>query len=259
MSASRFRTAAAFAALLCWGGAAGALTIDYQPLPDQSAPAIVQNVSGVTVTAQGFGGVANPQASMTPTGTPGGFTALAVNVGGSSFFGTRGLGCGPVASQCDLIAPIGEDALRITFSLPVQIDSITIAAMEDPDDVTWWYWNGASYVLAGQDGCTTFSFCGGNETFAGPFGAPSTSWLLVAESSGASAFALRSLDFTVYPVPEPGSALLVALGLAAAAARRRPHACAARPPRRGGGRARLTSCAAPRSPRRRDGWRRAAS
>lgn len=211
----------AFAAAFSFASAAGALTVDYQPLSDQSAASITQVTGGVTVTAQGFGGVTNPQLSMTPTGTPGGFTALQVNVGGSSFFGTRGLGCGPVASQCDLIAPIGEDVLRITFSEPVQLDSVTIAAMEDPDDVTWWYWNGASYQLAGQDGCTTFSFCGGNETFNGPFGLPSTSWLFVAENSGASAFVVRSLSFTPMPIPEPGTALLLAAGLAVAAARRR--------------------------------------
>lgn len=161
---------------------------------------------------------------MTPTGTPGGFTNIGVNVGGSSLFGKRGLGCGPVASQCDLIAPIGEDALRITFSQPVEIDSLTIAAMEDADDVSWGYWNGASYQHAGNDTCAAFSFCGGNEAFNGPFGAPSTSWLLVAENTGATAFALRSVSFTAFPVPEPGTVGLVALGLAAAAARRRARA-----------------------------------
>lgn len=224
MSAFRFLAAAACAAALSWGGAAGALTLDYQPLGDQSAASITQVVGGVTVTAHAFGGVTNPQLSMTPTGTPGGFTPLNVNIGGSSFFGTRGLGCGPVASQCDLIAPAGEDALRITFSEPVQIDALTLGAVEDPDDITWWYWNGASYVLAGQDTCTTFSFCGGNETYVGPFGAPSTSWLFVAENSGASAFVVRSLTFTPYPIPEPGTALLVAMGVAAVAARRRMRA-----------------------------------
>lgn len=225
MSAFRSLAIAAFcAAILAGGGAAAALTLDYQPLGDQSAASITQGVGGVTVTAQAFGGVANPQLLMTPTGTPGGFTPLAVNIGGSSFLGTRGLGCGPVASQCDLIAPAGEDVLRITFSEPVQLDAVTLAAVEDPDDITWWYWNGASYVLAGQDTCAPFSFCGGNETWTGPFGAPSTSWLFVAENTGASAFVVRSLTFTPVPIPEPGTALLVALGVAAIAARRRPRA-----------------------------------
>jgi len=221
VSAIRHLTVAACAAVLAWGSAASALTIDYQPLSDQSAASIVQVAGSVTVTAQAFGGVVNPQLSMTPTGTPGGFTALNVNIGGSSFLGTRGLGCGPVASQCDLIAPIGEDVLRLSFSDPVQIDKLTLAAVEDPDDISWWYWNGSSYVHAGNDACTTFSFCGGNETYTGPFGAASTSWLFVAENSGASAFALRSLEFTAYPIPEPGSVLLLALGLAATAAGRR--------------------------------------
>lgn len=221
MSAARVLGFVVAALAAAGSGPAAALTIDYQPLADQSAAAIVQSAGGVVATAQAFGGVANPQLSMTPAGTPGGFTPLNVNVGGVSLFGTRGLGCGPVASQCDLIAPIGEDVLRITFSQPVQIDSLTIAAMEDPDNVTWWYWNGASYVFAGQDTCTTFSFCGGNETYNGPFGAPSTSWLLIAENTGASAFALRSMNFTAFPVPEPGTAVLAAVGMAAAAARGR--------------------------------------
>jgi len=220
MSIRPLAVAALAAAALTWTSAARAITLDYQSLPDQSSSSIVQVAGGVAVTAHAFGGVVNPQASMTPTGTPAGFTALDVNVGGSSLFGTRGLACGPVASQCDLIAPVGEDALRLTFSQPVVIDALTLAAVEDADDITWWYWNGSSYVLAGQDTCAAFSFCGGNETYTGPFGAPSTSWLFVAENSGASAFALRSITFTAYPIPEPGTAALVALGLAATALRR---------------------------------------
>jgi hypothetical protein len=198
---------------------AEALSIDYAALSDQSSASIVQVAGPVTVTAQAFGGVSNPQASMTPSGTPGGFTALDVNGGGSALLGTRGLGCGIVASQCDLIAPIGEDVLRLTFTQPVVLNAITIAAMEDADDVRWYAWNGSSYALAGSDTCAVFSFCGGNETFTGPYGLPSgsTSWILVAENSGATAFALRSIDFTA--IPEPGTALLVALGLAIAAGR----------------------------------------
>jgi hypothetical protein len=200
---------------------AEALSIDYAALSDQSSPSIVQTTGGVTVTANAFGGVANPQNTMTPSGTPGGFTALNVNIGGSSLFGTRGLGCGAVASQCDLIAPVGEDVLRLSFSQPVQLDSVTIAAMEDPDDVRWFRWTGSSYALAGSDTCVTFSFCGGNETFSGPWGGPSTSWIFVAENSGATAFDIRSINFTAFPVPEPGTALLLSLGVAAIAARRK--------------------------------------
>lgn len=220
----RFQYSAAVlagAALLFVAAGASALSIDYAALSDQSSGSIVQAAGSVTVTAQAFGGVANPQGSMTPTGTPGGFTPLNVNVGGSAFLGTRGLGCGIVASQCDLIAPVGEDVLRLTFTQPVVLNSITIAAMEDPDDVRWYAWNGSSYSLAGSDTCATFSFCGGNETFTGPYGLPggSTSWILVAENSGATAFALRSIDFTA--IPEPGTALLFALGLGLTARRAR--------------------------------------
>lgn len=225
MSKVRFLGLVAAAALVTtWGAPAGALSIDYQPLSDQSSASITQSDGGVSATAHAFGGVVNPQNTMTPSGTPGGFTALNVNIGGSSLFGTRGLGCGPVASQCDLILPSGEDALRLTFSQPVQIDSLTIAAMEDADDVSWWYWNGSSYQHAGNDTCVALSFCGGNETFNGPFGAPSTSWLLIAENTGATAFALRSLNFTAFPAPEPGTVGLVAIGIAVVAARRRSRA-----------------------------------
>lgn len=218
---------ALFAALVAgavWATAPGAqaITIDWEPLSDQSSASIVQSSGGTTVTAQAFGGVSNPQGTMTPTGTPGGFTVLNVNVGGVAFFGTRGLGCGIVASQCDLIAPIGEDVLRLTFSKPSRLDTVTIAAMEDADDVRWFFWNGASYQLAGSDTCTTFSFCGGNETFNGPFGNYSTSWIFVAENSGATAFALRSIGFT--SIPEPGTALLFATGLLLTAAARRERA-----------------------------------
>lgn len=219
MSFLRSSRAVPAAALLLVAGHAAAISIDYQPLPDQSSAVLVQSSGGTTVTAHAFGGVPNPQATMTPTGTPGGFTALNVNVGGSALLGTRGLGCGAVASQCDLIAPVGEDVLRLTFSLPSRLDSVTLAAMEDADDVRWFYWNGASYQLAGSDTCAAFSFCAGNETFGGPFGSHSTSWLLVAENSGATAFALRSIQFT--SIPEPGTGLLVAAGLLATGAIRR--------------------------------------
>ena len=38
------------------------------------------------------------------------------------------------------------------------------ALIEDPDDVRWFRWTGSSYALAGGETCSTFSFCGGNET-----------------------------------------------------------------------------------------------
>lgn len=216
---SRFRMGAAWActAALLIAADAGALSIDYAALSDQSSSSIVQLTGGVTVTATAFGGATNPQTTMTPTTGPSGGSALNVNIGGSSLFGTRGLGCGAVASQCDLIAPVGEDVIRLNFSTPVQLDQVVLAALEDPDDVRWFRWTGSTYALAGSDTCTTFSFCGGNETYNGPFGT-SQSWIFVAENSGASAFDIRSVNFTV---PEPGTALLVALGLGAVVAKRR--------------------------------------
>src|SRR5690606_7040608 len=61
--------AALATAVLFGPAAAHAITLDYQPLNAQSSSSIVQVAGGVTVTAHAFGGVANPQASMTPTGT----------------------------------------------------------------------------------------------------------------------------------------------------------------------------------------------
>ncbi len=47
MSAIRVLGFAAAAALVtAWGAPAGALTIDYQPLPDQSGPSITQSDGG---------------------------------------------------------------------------------------------------------------------------------------------------------------------------------------------------------------------
>jgi hypothetical protein len=220
---SRIRSSAllAFAATFLVVASAEALSINYAALPDQgSLSGIVQSTGGVTVSAQGFGGVNNPQNTMTPTGTPGGFTALGLNIGGvDPLLGTRGLGCGILlASQCDLIAPIGEDVLRLSFSQAVQLDQIVFAAMEDADEVNWYRWNGSAYTLVGSDSCDLFSFCGGNETYNGPYGPASQSWIFIADNAGATAFALKSISFTV--VPEPGTALLLVLGLGAVAARR---------------------------------------
>lgn len=210
--------AAAFAVALGAGGAQ-ALSINYAGLSDQSGSPIVQVAGPVTVTAQAFGGVSNPQGSMTPTDTPGG--SLGVNIGGVNLFGTRGLGCGTsLASQCDLIEPLGEDVLRLTFSQPVFPNSITFAAWEGPDEVSWYAWTGSSYALVDAEGPDPAPL-NGNETFTGPFGLPSgsTSWIFIAENAGATAFALRSLDFTA--IPEPGTALLMGLGLAVCAGRAR--------------------------------------
>lgn len=221
---SRIRPIAALAAALALAlgaGGAQALSINYSGLSDQSAASITQVAGPVTVTAQAFGGVANPQGSMTPTGTPGGFTSLGVNIGGVDGFGTRGLGCGTaLASQCDLIAPTGEDLLRLAFSQPVILDSFTLAAWEGPDSASWYAWNGSSYSLVGTAGPDSNIF-NGYETLTGPFGAPSgsTSWIFIAENSSATSIALRSINFTA--VPEPGTALLVALGLGFAASRAR--------------------------------------
>lgn len=139
---SRIRPFAALAGALALLGAGGAqaLSINYSALSDQSGSSIVQSDGGVTVTAQAFGGVTNPQGSMAPTGTPSGFTSIGVNIGGVDVFGTRGLGCGTLlASQCDLIAPIGEDVLRLNFSAAVTLDGFTFAAWEGADEASWWY------------------------------------------------------------------------------------------------------------------------
>ncbi|MGH0033158.1 MAG: hypothetical protein ACQGVC_25485, partial [Myxococcota bacterium] len=104
------KTAAALGAALLLAGPASAVTIDFSSLPDQNGASIAQSSGGIIATARGFGGIANPNASLVPTNPTGsGATDLGVNVGGgapcSGAFSTHGVGCGTVTgiSQCDLI------------------------------------------------------------------------------------------------------------------------------------------------------------
>jgi hypothetical protein len=214
-----FVRALACAALLATAPTAGAVIIEWEDLGNQGPlNSISLSSGGITATGEAFGGLSNPQNTITKNTAPGA-TNIQVNIGGSfqdsNTFGLRGLGCG--IAQCDLIAPIGEDAVRITFSQGVQLDTVVLSAMEGPDDVTWWYWGGGQWNFAGQDTCSGVS-CSGQETWSGPFGA-SRYWLFVAENSGASAFRIAELHVTA-AVPGPAGASLLALAGALAALRR---------------------------------------
>ncbi len=192
-----------------------AVVIEWEALSDQGpANAISLENGGITATAEAFGGITEPQDTITPDTIPGeaGTTQIQVNIDGafpnSNVFGLRGLGCG--IAQCDLIAPGGEDAVRISFDVRVRLDQLILSAMEGPDDITWWYWEDGAWVFAGQDDCSGVS-CSGQETFNGPFGS-SEHWLVVAENSGASAFRIAQMSVAADPLPEP-PAPVPALGL----------------------------------------------
>ncbi len=193
------------AALLLLSASAGAATIDFR----SGGPSIFLDGTGIQVTVSGWGGSNDPQNLIDPNNpVASGLTNLGTNVGGSGVFGTLGVGCG--IAQCDLILPAGEDALLLSFNTTVTIDAVIGAAIEDPDDISVWSWNGSSWTQVGSDSCSTFSFCGGEEPLSGFIG-PTQHLLVVAESSGASAFRLAELT-NVVDVPEPGALGLLGLG-----------------------------------------------
>ncbi|MDJ0789891.1 MAG: PEP-CTERM sorting domain-containing protein [Myxococcota bacterium] len=226
----RIKTGLAAAAVLLWASYAGALTINWSALPDQTAGLSISQVdqetgSTLTATGSGWGGVTNPQNTLNPGNPIGsGFTQLGVNIGGgapgSGAFSTHGLGCGTtLISQCDLISPGGEDILLIEFDKKVTVGSFIASAVEDFDDITSWVWDGSAWVNIGSDSCGLFSFCGGEEPVsAGPH-APSRFFMLVAEDSDASAFKLTRIEGVI--VAEPATLGLLTLGMAGACMRRR--------------------------------------
>ncbi len=229
-------TACLFA--LAMAGSAQALKFDYQIGNQNSSGGITVSDGGYTATATGWGGISNPQNSLNPT-NPGasGAQNLGTNIGTALGFG-RGIGCGTVISisQCDLIAPSGEDALLIEFSALMEITRIYGTLLENPDDISAWSWNGSSWDLIGTDDCPPdgfFNNCGSFGQFDGEdighidlIGGgtllpsnPTEYLLIVAEDTSASAFRLGFIEATV--IPEPSTALLIGVGLAVAARARR--------------------------------------
>ncbi|MEE3326639.1 MAG: PEP-CTERM sorting domain-containing protein [Myxococcota bacterium] len=214
--------------LIAMATSAQALKFDYQIGNTSDPNQIVVSDGGYTATASGWGGLTNPQNSLDPTDpTASGAQNLGVNVGTALGFG-RGIGCGTVIgiSQCDLIAPSGEDLLLVEFSTSMELTRIYGTLLENPDDVSAWGWTGATWELIGTDNCPPpgiFNNCGSWSQFngedIGQVGGgtllpsnPTQYLMLVAENSGASAFRLGFLEAT--PIPEPSTALLVGLGIA---------------------------------------------
>ena len=201
------RVASMVLALLLCSSSALAATINFRT----GGPVIFNDGTGITATVSGWGGSANPQNLITDPNNPAlsGLQSLGTNVGGSAVFGTLGVGCG--GAQCDLIAPIGEDALLITFNQTVTIGGTIGAAIEDPDDISVWSWTGSAWSQVSSDNCSTFSFCGGEEPLSGAIGA-TQHILIVAENSGASAFRLAEFTNVQAVVPEPAVLGLLGLG-----------------------------------------------
>jgi hypothetical protein len=222
----------AFAALLVLSASpAAALTINWSSLPDQTSGTTItqfdsETGSTISATGSGWGGLTNPQNTLDPTNPLGsGFTQLGTNIGGgapgSGAFSTHGLGCGTtLISQCDLISPSGEDALLIEFNTKVTIGGIIASAVEDFDDITAWVWTGTLWSQIGSDSCGLFSFCGGEEPISVSPHTESRYFMLVAENSDASAFKLTRIE-NITVVPEPGTAMLMLLGLVGVATTRR--------------------------------------
>jgi hypothetical protein len=224
----------ALGALAAWIGLLGvpatadALTFNYQISNQSNANSITVSDGGVNATASGWGGITNPQNTLDPTNPSGsGAQNLGVNIGTALGFG-RGIGCGTVigTSQCDLISPAGEDALLVAFSATVQITRIYGTLLENPDDISAWSWNGSGWDLIGTDNCPPggWSVCGSFSQYDGEDighvgggtllpSNPTKYLLLVAENTNASAFRLGYVEANVV-VPEPGSALLMLVGLA---------------------------------------------
>jgi hypothetical protein len=191
---------AAVAALTLAAGAAGAATIDFENLPPGTTLATQYSGLGVTFTANAFGGA--PWAANTDM--------TIVDSGGSDVgaLGTPALVAGNVLRSFSAwLFEDGQASFRMQFELPVTSVSVDFAGVDTPSAVSLVAYDGAS-LLGSVSGSTQGQF-----TLA--FAAPRITHVAVAPGATFDWVAVDNIVFA--PVPEPGRALLLALGAAALA------------------------------------------
>ena len=105
----------------------------------------------------------------------------------------------------------GDASFLVSFSVPVTSFSVDFADVTEFEDVTIWAYNGAT-LLGSVSGTAAGDF-----TLS--YTAPSITSVAVRPGNYFDYVAVDNINFA--PVPEPGSYLLMGLGLAALALRRR--------------------------------------